>query len=100
MSGVRASEENGVYSKEQVKELISDSSLKFTIEFLGQLEGGRWLVNLKSLDDQEDLGEVLVENNICVSVSDPPATFPAETCIALAGADNLPGFFHSLKDFY
>ena len=75
LSGVRPSEDGG-YSKERVKELITDPSLKFTMEFLGQLEGGRWLVNLQSKADLEDLGSVLVENNFCVSVSDPPTTFP------------------------
>ena len=76
LSGVRPSEE-GEYSKERVKELFTDPILKFTLEFLGLLEGGRWLVNLQSQADQEDLGRVLVENNYCVSISDPPTTFPA-----------------------
>ena len=76
LSGVRPSEDGG-YSKERVKKLITDRSLKFTMEFLVQLEGGRWLVNLQGQTDQEDLGRVLVENKFCVSISDPPTTFPA-----------------------
>ena len=46
------------------------------VEFLGQLEGGRWLVRLESKEDQEDLSSVLVENKLCVSVSEPPVSFP------------------------
>ena len=90
MSGVRLGED-GVYNKEIVRELITDPSLKFTIEFLGQLQGGRWLVNLQSKADQEDLGQVLVEDNFCVSISDPPITFP------LAGNFN---FKKSLTKFF
>ena len=55
--------------------MISDSDLKLMAEFLGQLEGGRWLVRLESEEDREDLSSVLVENRLCDPLS-YPSVFP------------------------
>ena len=50
---------------EVYKEVINaDLSYKLVAEFLGQGEGGRWIVNLKGLDDGEDMAALLIEGEV------------------------------------
>ena len=65
-------------SLEKMKELVMDPSKKMMVEFLGQLEGGRWLVRLERKETQKDLAQFLLDKEWCVGVSAPPATFPLE----------------------
>ena len=55
-----------------------DPNKKMMVEFLGQLEGGRWLVRLERKETQKDLAQFLLDKEWCVGVSDPPASFPLE----------------------
>ena len=52
------------FSDEEVevyKEIINaDESYKLVAEFLGQGEGGRWIINLKGRDDGEDTAALLI----------------------------------------
>jgi len=42
----------------------SDLQYKLGIEFLGQLEGGRWVVKLRGIEDEEDVGNMMVEGGL------------------------------------
>lgn len=44
--------------------LLADANYKFEAEFLGQGEGGRWIVSLKGKDDGLALVDLLIENGI------------------------------------
>ena len=48
----------------------SDLEYKLGVEFLGQVEGGRWLVNLRGVDDEEDIGKMLVEGGLARAMKD------------------------------
>ena len=39
----------------KIRELVMDPNKKMMVEFLGQMEGGRWLVRLQMKESQEDL---------------------------------------------
>ena len=56
---------------EVYKEVINaDLSYKLVAEFLGQGEGGRWIVNLKGLDDGEDMAALLIEGEVGIKRED------------------------------
>ena len=56
---------------EVYKEIInSDESYKLVAEFLGQGEGGRWIVNLKGRDDGEDTAALLIGGEVGVARED------------------------------
>jgi len=42
----------------------ADMEYKFGVEFLGQLEGGRWLVKMKGVEDEEDIGQMLIDGGL------------------------------------
>jgi len=42
----------------------ADLEYKLGVEFLGQVEGGRWLVNLKGVEDNEDIGQMLIAGEL------------------------------------
>jgi len=50
--------------------LTADPSYKFIAEFLGQSEGGRWIVKLIGKDDDELLSDLLVESELGVKRED------------------------------
>ena len=50
--------------------LKADPSYKFIAEFLGQSEGGRWIVKLIGKDDDELLSDLLVESELGVKRED------------------------------
>ena len=53
------------------KEIInSDVSYKLVAEFLGQGEGGRWIVNLKGRDDGEDTAALLIGGEVGIKRED------------------------------
>ena len=53
-----------------------DPNKKMMVEFLGQMEGGRWLVRLERKESQKDLSKFLLDRKFCVGVADPPSSFP------------------------
>ena len=53
-----------------------DPNKKMMVEFLGQMEGGRWLVRLERKETRKDLSQFLLDRKFCVGVPDPPASFP------------------------
>ena len=56
---------------EVFKEIInSDATYKLVAEFLGQGEGGRWIVNLKGRDDGEDTAALLIEGEVGIKRED------------------------------
>ena len=56
---------------EVYKEIINnDESYKLVAEFLGQGEGGRWIVNLKGRDDGEDTAALLIGGEVGVERED------------------------------
>jgi len=56
---------------EVYKEIInSDVSYKLVAEFLGQGEGGRWIVNLKGRDDGEDTAALLIGGEVGIKRED------------------------------
>ena len=78
MSGVVVGPEQSKKNLEKIKELVMNPHKKMMVEFLGQMEGGRWLVRLES---QKDLSKFLVDRKLCVAVSDPPSSFPVEEVV-------------------
>ena len=50
--------------------LLADPSYVFMAEFIGQGEGGRWIVNLKGKDDGLPLVDLLIERNIGIARED------------------------------
>ena len=62
----------------KIRELVMDPNKKMMVEFLGQMEGGRWLVRLQRKESQKDLSKFLVNRKLCVGVADPPHSFPEE----------------------
>ena len=65
----------------KIRELVMDPNKKMMVEFLGQMEGGRWLVRLQMKESQEDLSKFLVDRKLCVGVADPPHSFPEEEVV-------------------
>ena len=56
---------------EVFKEIINaDTSYKLAAEFLGQGEGGRWIINLKGADDGEDIGALLIGGEVGIKRED------------------------------
>ena len=56
---------------EVYKEIINaDESYKLVAEFLGQAEGGRWIINLKGRDDGEDTAALLIGGEVGVKRDD------------------------------
>lgn len=53
-----------------------DPNKKMMVEFLGQMEGGWWLVRLERKENRKDLSKFLLDRKLCVGVPDPPASFP------------------------
>merc|ERR1719391_170306 len=43
-----------------------------TLRFLGQLEGGRWLVKLQGKEDQADLTQFILDNDFLAAREDAP----------------------------
>lgn len=62
------------FTEEEVevyKEIINaDESYKLVAEFLGQGEGGRWIINLKGRDDGEDTAALLIGGEVGVKRDD------------------------------
>lgn len=50
--------------------LSADANYKFIAEFLGQTEGGRWIVKLKGKDDDELLTDLLIDSELGVRRED------------------------------
>ena len=48
----------------------SDMEYKLGVEFVGQVEGGRWLVRMRGMEDEEDVGELLLAGGLAVSKED------------------------------
>ena len=48
----------------------ADPDYKFVAKFLGQAEGGRWLVNLRGKDDGESVADLLIEGGMGVARKD------------------------------
>ena len=48
----------------------SDLQYKLGVEFLGQVEGGRWVVKLRGIVDEEDIGNMMVEGGIAKARED------------------------------
>ena len=42
----------------------SDLLYKLGVEFLGQVDGGRWVVNLRGIDDEEDIAHLMIEGGL------------------------------------
>merc|ERR1719369_1262713 len=42
----------------------SDTEYKLGVEFLGQVEGGRWLVKMKGVEDDEDIAQMLIAGEL------------------------------------
>ena len=78
LSGVVVGPDHSKKNQEKIKELVMDSNKKTMVEFLGQLEGGRWLIRLERKETQKDLSKFLLDRKFCVCVSDPPNSFPLE----------------------
>ena len=56
---------------EVYKEIVNaDESYKLVAEFLGQGEGGRWIINLKGRDDGEDTAALLIGGEVGVERED------------------------------
>ena len=71
--------DDGKYSEEEIasfQAVMSDPSYPLVVEFLGQLQGGRWLVRLAGKDDGEDVVKFLVENSILTGGEIPPVAAP------------------------
>jgi len=52
----------------------ADMEYKLGVEFLGQLEGGRWLVKMKGVEDEEDIGQMLIEGGLVKTKEDVMVT--------------------------
>ena len=50
--------------------LTADPSYKLVAEFLGQGEGGRWLINIRGKEDHEDIGNLLIDGDLGSARSD------------------------------
>ena len=48
----------------------SDLQYKLGVEFLGQVEGGRWVVKLRGIEDEEDIGNMMVEGGLAKARED------------------------------
>ena len=46
------------------KLINSDTEYKLGVEFLGQVEGGRWLVKMKGVEDDEDIAQILIAGEL------------------------------------
>ena len=53
-----------------------DPNKKMIVEFLSQMERGRWLVRLERKENRKDLFKFLLDRKFCVDVPDPPVSFP------------------------
>ena len=42
----------------------SDVEYKLGVEFLGQVQGGRWLVKMRGLEDEEDIGQLMIDGGL------------------------------------
>ena len=71
MSGVGPSDTN---RRTEIKKVFMDSP-GMKVEFLRQLMGGRWLVRIKSQNDQRDLAAMFLDWKLCVTKIDPPSNF-------------------------
>ena len=60
--------------------LLSNSRNDYSVKFLGQLEGGRWLVRLET--EEQDLSQLLVEEELL-----SPALLPPITPLEVVGED-------------
>ena len=67
-----------------------DPSKKMMVEFLGQLEGGRWLVRLERKETRKDLSKFLLDRKLCAGVSDPPSSFPVVVKAEVVAAHSIP----------
>ena len=45
----------------------SSIEYKLRVEFVGQVDGGRWVVVLRGIDDKEDVREMLVGGEVAVA---------------------------------
>ena len=43
-----------------------DVEYKLGVEFLGQVEGGRWLVKIRGVEDEEDIGQLLIDGLLSI----------------------------------
>ena len=74
--------EDGKYSKEEIERfqtVMTDPTYPLVVEFLGQLQGGRWLVRMEGKEDGEDVVKFLVENYGFTAGENPPVTPPTFT---------------------
>ena len=70
------------YSEEEIERfqtVMTDPSYPLVVEFLGQLQGGRWLVRMEGKDDGEDVAKYLVENYAFTAGKNPAITAPTFT---------------------
>ena len=69
MTGVKFSEKTCLVFKDLLISALRSEDSKMNVVFLGQLEGGRWLVRLKSQD--EDLAELFIEKKLLAAAPLP-----------------------------
>ena len=53
--------------------ISTDHHRKVTVVFLGQLEGGRWLVRMKT-EDEDDVSQLLIDEKVFTAVPFPSIT--------------------------
>ena len=66
--------------------LTAEPSYKFIAEFLGQSDGGRWIVKLIGKDDNELLSDLLVDSELGVRREDVLAKSVEELMISKSNA--------------
>ena len=55
----------GEHEGQLLAEILNSSvEYKLGVEFVGQVEGGRWVVKIRGMEDNEDIGQLLLEGNL------------------------------------
>ena len=55
----------GEHEGKLLAEILNSSvEYKLGVEFVGQVEGGRWVVKIRGMEDNEDIGQLLLEGNL------------------------------------